>query len=268
MSLADDDHDTFDLVLGQTHHLLGVDGDRHAQALLTGVRLRLQHDGGFFYPIPGDNYDQASYEAVLLADPRKVPEFTGDITARVWSKLEAVLRGRGRHDVFGVIVEAEVPPLPEIGADWRDRAEQSAAEAQLDNQARRERARGGHPERDGLTLTNEQECGVYDALTELQRLCPRHKTFAIAPLPGVRLRDANVRTPDFVVLGNGRAVVVEVDDRSHYGTTRKADDADRDRHWTRCGVDTIRISGQHTEEPEALLELLREELARLLWRRA
>ena len=48
---------------------------------------------------------------------------------------------------------------------------------------------------------------------------------------GARLRDVGGRSPDFVVIGNGRAVVVEVDGPHHFGATRKADDHTRDRHW-------------------------------------
>jgi very-short-patch-repair endonuclease len=81
----------------------------------------------------------------------------------------------------------------------------------------------------------------------------------------VKLRDAGVKTPDFLVIGNGRAVVVEVDGRHHYGTTRKADDADRDRHWSRCDVYTVRIAGHHTYDAPGLVKLLREELRRRLW---
>jgi hypothetical protein len=73
-----------------------------------------------------------------------------------------------------------------------------------------------------------------------------------------------VRTPDFPVLGNGRAIVIEVeieveaeaeaevDGVHHYGTTRKADDADRDRQWSRCGVHTLRIGAHHTDDPRGL----------------
>lgn len=134
------------------------------------------------------------------------------------------------------------------------------------NQGRRERQRGGYPERDGLVLGSRSEEVVFDLLVELQRKCPRHQAIAIAPVPGVRLRDSGVRTPDFLVLGNGRAVVIEVDDPSHYRTSRKADDADRDRQWNRCGVHTVRLGSHHAEEPEALRDLLAEELRRHLWR--
>ena len=87
------------------------------------------------------------------------------------------------------------------------------------------------------------------------------------PLPGTKLRDLGVRTPDFVVIGNGRATVIEVDGRAHYGTTRRADDHTRDRHWERCGVNTIRIASEQTEDPAALKKLLREDIARRLWSR-
>jgi len=266
VSIHDDDHATLDLVLGQAHHLLGEDGDVHAQRLVQAAVLRVQRDGGYFHPMPNDNWTDATYEAVLCVDPNLVQEFTPEITGRIWAKLEPVLRGRDRIDVFGVVVEANVPPRPDVGEDWRARATQAAVEVPPSNQARRERAHGRHPERDGLTLASRAEGVVYDALVELQRSCSRHRTFAIAPLPGVKLRDAGVRTPDFLVLGNGRAVVIEVDGVHHYGATRKADDADRDRHWTRCDVPTVRIGAHHTNEPEALRELLAEELRRLLWR--
>ena len=79
------------------------------------------------------------------------------------------------------------------------------------------------------------------------------------------LRDAGVRTPDFVVIGNGRAVLIEVDGPHHFGATRKADDHTRDRHWDRCGVRTIRIPSEHADDPASLKDLLREDLRRRLW---
>lgn len=67
------------------------------------------------------------------------------------------------------------------------------------------------------------------------------------------------------MIGNGRATVIEVDGRAHHGTTRRADDHTRDRHWERCGVHTIRISSEHTENPATLKELLHEDITRRLW---
>jgi very-short-patch-repair endonuclease len=75
-----------------------------------------------------------------------------------------------------------------------------------------------------------------------------------------------VRTPDFVVIGNGRAAVIKVDGPHHYGRTRKADDVSRDRYWGRCGVPTIRIASEHAADPGSLKALLQEDLRRELWR--
>jgi len=67
-----------------------------------------------------------------------------------------VLRGRDRYDVFELIVEATVPPLPDIGANWRARAAQALVQPPT-NQGRRERARGDYPEREGLVTGSPAE---------------------------------------------------------------------------------------------------------------
>ena len=63
---------------------------------------------------------------------------------------------------------------------------------------------------------------------------------------GARLRDAGVRSPDFVVIGNGRVVVVEVDGPHHFGATRKADDHTRDRHWGTAAAPAPSVSRAST----------------------
>jgi hypothetical protein len=263
----EDDDAALNLVLGQTHHLLGEAGDFHARRLVQHATLRLWRDGAYFNPIPGDNWTDPTYEAVLCVRPDLIPEFTSEVLDRIWSQLDPVLKGRGRIDVFSVRVEAIVPPLPEVGEDWRKRTAEVADAAVASNQGRRERERGGFPERDGLVLGSRAEAVVFDLLVELQRDLPSIGTIAIAPVPGVRLRDSGVRTPDFLVVGNSRAVVIEVDDPSHYRTTRRADDADRDRQWNRCGVPTVRIGSHHADDPDSLRGLLKEELHRHLWPR-
>ena len=120
----------------------------------------------------------------------------------------------------------------------------------------------GYPSQDGLTFGSQAELAVYNVLVELQRDFPVRNAFAVLPLPGARLRDTAVRTPDFVVIGNGRAVVIEVDGPHHSGRNRRADDADRDLHWRRCGVATIRIASEHASDPRSLKARLEEELKR------
>ncbi|MFA1538589.1 hypothetical protein [Actinomadura monticuli] len=263
MPLEDDAENDLDRVLGQTRHLLGEGGDELAQRLVLQAKLLLRRDGGYFHPIPDDNWTAASYEAVLEVPPRAEGEYTQEMISRIWAKLETVLKRHDRHDVFGLVTEPMLEPLPAVAPDWRNNAPETAVPPT--NQARRERADGGYPRRDGLTFTSRAEVVVYELLAGIQRECPPEKALAILPLPGAKLRDAGVRSPDFVVIGNGHALVIEVDGPHHYGTTRKADDADRDRHWDRCGVRTIRIGTHHVDHPEALDRLLREELRRWLF---
>jgi hypothetical protein len=263
LQIGDDDAGKLGVVLGQAHHLLGENGDALAQGLIRGATLTLRRDGGYFHPIPGDNWTDATYEAALTVDPQLAPEFTTDVIGRIWKELGAVLTHHGRQDIQTLVIEQPAPQLPAIAADWRDQAAHAPRQAPS-NQARRERTEDGYPAQDGLVFGSRAELVVYQALVDLQRDSPHLNTFAVLPLPGAKLRDAGVRTPDFVVVSNGRAAIIEVDGPHHYARTRKADDHDRDRHWDRCGVHTIRIASEHTSDPASLKALLREDLKRRL----
>jgi hypothetical protein len=222
-------------------------------------------DGGIYYPVPGDNWNCHTYEAVLTVDSALVREFTTEVTDRIWAALGSVFRHHGREDVQSLVIEPAAIPLSAVSADWRDHAAQPAMPLPT-NQARREHAEGGYPSQDGLVFGSRAELAVYQVLTEIQRKCSVQKAIAVLPLPGAKMRDTGVRTPDFVVIGNGRAAIVEVDGPHHSGRTRKAHDSDRDRHWGRCGVPTIRIASEHADDPRSLKALLQEDLGRALWR--
>jgi hypothetical protein len=49
---------------------------------------------------------------VFEVEPSLVSEFTGEITARIWSKLEMVLRRHGREDVFGLSCDVRSAHTP------------------------------------------------------------------------------------------------------------------------------------------------------------
>jgi len=231
---------------------------RRNQELSSGQRT-LVSQSGYYHPTPGDNWTESSSEAVLSVDAALVPEFTEELQKAIWGRLQMVLTRFERGDAQSMVVEAALPTLPQVAEDWR---QPSPA---ITNQARRERQLGeGYPTQDDMVFASRAEIVVYEVLTELQRDHPPQDAFAILPSPSAKMRDASVRTPDFVVLGNGRAVIVEVDGPHHYGRTRKADDEDRDRHWSRCGVPTIRVAHQHTEDRPALKARLREDLNRHL----
>jgi hypothetical protein len=75
---------------------------------------------------------------------------------------------------------------------------------------------GGCPSQDGLVLDSRAEVAVYQLLAEIRGECPVQKAIAVLPLPGAKLRDADVRTPDLIVLGNCRAMIIEVDGSHPY----------------------------------------------------
>jgi very-short-patch-repair endonuclease len=60
-------------------------------------------------------------------------------------------------------------------------------------------------------------------------------------------------------------VLIEVDGPHHAAMRRRADDEDRDLHWNRCGIPTIRVGHERARNPEALKERLREDLRRHLF---
>jgi hypothetical protein len=165
LHIGDDDAGKLDLVLGQVHRLLGENGDVLAQGLIVGATLILRRDGGIYYPTPGDNWNADTYEAVLTVDAPLVPEFTGEVTDRIWVALGTVLNYHGREDVQALMIEPAALPLPPISADWRAQAARRDRQPP-NNQARRERAEGGYPSEDGPVFGSRAEFAVYQVLAE------------------------------------------------------------------------------------------------------
>ncbi len=176
----------------------------------------MRRDGGIYYPIPGDNWNSDTYEAVLTIDPALAQEFTTEVTDRIWAALGAVFNHHGREDVQSLVIEQAGLPPPAISADWRDQATQPSRQSPS-NQARRERAEGGYPSQDDLVFGSRAELAVYHVLAEIQRECSVQKAIAVLPLPGAKLRDSGVRAPDFVVIGK----TVRGFDHPHYQRTRR-----------------------------------------------
>jgi very-short-patch-repair endonuclease len=85
----------------------------------------------------------------------------------------------------------------------------------------------------------------------LQAATVEERTFAISPLPGMRIRAGNVWVPDFLLIGNGRAMLIEVDGPHHSKEHRRADDDMRDAQWRRCGVQVRRVPVEYTRADRA-----------------
>ena len=189
LKIEDGDASKLDLALGQACHLLSDNGDALAQGLIMAASLALRRDGGYFHPTPGDNWTDASYEAILTVDARLTAEFSTEVTSRIWQALSTVLSHHGREDVLSLVIEPASPHLPAIAADWRTHAGQAIMQPPS-NQARRERAEGGYPSEDGLVFSSYAELAVYQILKDLQHDSERQNTFAVLPLPSARLHDS------------------------------------------------------------------------------
>jgi hypothetical protein len=251
-----------DLVLAQTAMLLDRRGDREAAQLLVDVTcLDFERtDDSFRTAEGGYTY---MWAAVLYVDDHLVSAFTDEIRERIRETLLDVAVRNGYTSADRVLVKQV---LPSIDKSWRENLRESGKERPT-NQARRERAAPNHPVEDGLALGSRQELVVYQALKRIQAATPPDRTIAIAPLPGVRLQAGHTWTPDIVVLGNGRAVVFEVDGPHHRDRRRYADDRNRDLQWQRCGVQVVRLPVEDLVEADHLASRIKEELGRHLWPR-
>jgi hypothetical protein len=164
---------------------------------------------------------------------------------------------------------------PAANTSWTRTADHAVREADMRrhinptldrpvNQARRERTGGPYPVEDGLTFGSTEELQVYQALKRLQASFPQEDTISIAPLPGAYLREGHTWSPDVLVLGRGRALIVETDGPHHRSPRRYVDDRNRDLQWQRCGVPVVRLAVEDLQDGAALVNRLREEIMRHL----
>ena len=265
----------YDRILAQATGLLAQRGDEQAVALLVDVRSIALVDTDevirtekVFDPwVTGD--DGPAYmtiyrrAAVLDVDDHLVSRFTEEACRRIAATLSYVAERNGEENVAYVRPR---PALPEANGDWRATYAAQLASDRPGNQARRESAGATHPVEDGLTFGSAAELRVYRALKRLQARFPEHDTIAIAPLPSVRLRSGNTWSPDVLVTGRGRVLIVETDGPHHRGPRRYVDDRNRDLQWQRCGVPVVRLAVEDLHDDTALTDRLREEIVRHLRR--
>ncbi|WKN61245.1 hypothetical protein HJ581_0047545 [Rhodococcus opacus] len=180
----------------------------------------------------------------LLGTPSDAQQFTPDVLGRIFP----VMRDFAQRCQQAVpeFLETRLA-LPSIDVKtWRQALHQQYTGDDATNSARRERLVPQSPVADGLTFTNNEELAVYQSLRRLQASTREDHTFAISPLPGTRIRAGNVWVPDFLLMGNGRAMLIEVDGPHHAKEHRRADDDTRDAQWRRCGVQVRRVPVEYT----------------------
>jgi hypothetical protein len=262
----------YDRILAQTTGLLAQRGDEHGVALLVDVRSMIIVDTEelirterYFEPWIDEHVSRSIFrrKALLDVEEHLVPRFSEALCERISKTLSYVADRNGEENV--AYVEAR-PALPDVDDNWRTTFAARLALERPSNQARKEAGRAHHPVEDGLTFGSAEELRVYRSLKRLQVKFPEHETIAIAPLPGLRLRTGNTWSPDVLVLGHGRVLVIETDGPHHRGARRYVDDRNRDLQWQRCGVPAVRLAVEDLHDDAALDARLLEEVRRHLSR--
>ena len=268
----DEERADYDRILGQATGLLAQRGDEQAVALLVDVQSMEIVDTDEeisterYWDAWGELYvSRVIYRRVAVFDVEEhlVERFAGDVLGRIAETLSYAAERNGEENVSYVKARTA---LPAVDGDWRQTYSSRQSLARPSNQARRETGLAANPVEDALTFGSAEELRVYKSLKRLQRSFPEEETIAIAPLAGVHMRAGNTWSPDVIVTGRGRAMIIEIDGPHHRGERRYVDDRNRDLQWQRCGVPVVRIAVEDLKEDEALDRRLREELLRHLSR--
>jgi len=253
-----DRHESLEYVLGATAHLLAQMGDQQASLLLEDVHELsiIDEHRGKMGPDPwvmdGTLAPQNSTVYYLDVEPYLAPRFTEDVLERVLPVVKSLAQRLYLPTPEYIDTRHALPNIDV--KNWRESLRQQYGGDDVSNSARRERLDPQSPVLDGLTFTNAEELAVYEALVRLQASTQEDRTFAISPLPGTRIRAGNVWTPDLLLIGNGAAMLIEVDGPHHGTGRRRADDDMRDAQWRRCGVQVRRVPVEYTR-PERSDEL-------------
>jgi hypothetical protein len=265
-------------LLGSTAALLAQRGDEQAVALLLdvqGLAFALTDEIVREAYVDETNWhhdEEYSYVALLDVDEHLIPRFTPRVRSRITDaltyvarRLQTILVSEGGWWLNDLRYVEARPAVPVADGDWRTTLTRQLNEQRPSNQARAERLRADSPVEDGLAFASIAEVNVYRALKKLQATTVEDRTIAILPLPGVWLRAGHTWTPDFVIVGGGRAFVLEVDGPHHASRHRHASDRDRDLQWNRCNIHVARITTEDADDAALLRSRLVEEIRRNLY---
>lgn len=108
---------------------------------------------------------------------------------------------------------------------------------------------------------SREESRLCDALLARAKTMDSFESMLVAPQPTVIAGGRRFR-PD-VFLYKNSAVVVELDDPSHYGGERYVADRTRDYLMEDCGVQVLRVPLEDTHHPDGLDEWVQRIVSRV-----
>ncbi|GIH27598.1 hypothetical protein Aph01nite_59080 [Acrocarpospora phusangensis] len=202
-----------------------------------------------------------SYVATLNVPGWVYGKFDDEYLIRDIEHAFRLISRRHGANIQSVIVGAA---LPQVDKSWRDVLYSRLSGDSATNHAARISNPDPRLRREDLTFESMEEIRVYDALKRAQKELTdgNHTTISIFPLPMGRVGIGRVWIPDFLVVREGRAGLIEVDGPHHRG--RLAADMTRDREWKNSGfihIDRILVEDTHSDSD--LDRLIRSFLNRL-----
>jgi hypothetical protein len=213
-------------------------------------------DTGF--PLDGGETEAIDLFNAAMEVPRFLVErFTDEIRSAVYDALNEVMHTQSVH-VLRLDVRGALPPA---SPDWRADL-QSKLAPRVTNQGTVGLARSEPLWEDGCQFRSREEVLVYRAFKRARDAMPDDDTIAIAPNPGLVIRNIKTSEPDLLIAFRGRVGIVQVDGPHHRG--RFAAEVTRDRLYRHAGIAEIdHFPVEDTTDPADLDILVARFLKRL-----
>ncbi|WP_143737852.1 hypothetical protein [Microbispora sp. GKU 823] len=245
-----------ELILAQTAFYLEEKGDIEAATLLLDAE-------SIHFSENDDSWGGKYHWAYLNVPGWTAVRFDDALLERIQEALKQI----GKRYGLSVTNLELGAALPSVDQEWRRTLYTRLSGDSVTNHAKRVKP-DPRLSRDGFYFMSLEEIRVYDALKRAQAALYASNpanTISIFPLPLGRVGTGNVWTPDFLVVREGRAVLIEVDGPQH--RARVAADRTRDRQWENSGfVKVERIPVEETSRDEELDHIVRTYLERLIRR--
>lgn len=228
-----------DTLLGTAFELLWEEGKTQPASLLLDVQGGEEVFIDVLMRLDGGDEMFAKVDLKLEVPVFLLPRFTDDVVTDLLDALRRVALDDGTY-----IDDLRLAPV-KAESGWRERAERNLSNAGEMNQGLKARSSNAVVQ-DGLRFASAEEVHVYRALRRAQ------KTQALTFFPlAAAVLPSNRFEPDFLMLVNGRAGVIEVDGPHHRG--RAAADRSRDRLLEDNGVRYVdRVTVEETTTPAEL----------------
>ncbi|GIF04683.1 DUF559 domain-containing protein [Actinoplanes siamensis] len=205
-------------------------------------------------------WDDRDAIAIIEVETENITRFTDQLLTDILETLKSVDQNDDR-DLTQIVLKERVPPVP---LNWRELVQQAISEPpKANNQGRSVRHNVKRFEEDGLQFSNALEVRFYGLLKEKQESLPETESLSIFPLPAQRIVGRNFE-PDFLVVYEGRAAIIELDGGNH--SRRVAADQSRDRLMKNAGfrlIERLAVEDvQSADEVRAFIDSVLKRLAK------